>query len=92
MSKASKDVKEAKRATAPCSQYVADIKASKDEAMTFYFNTPELQAIRTQIEEAERLEEEFEKQLKDREYAIVTADPSQPAATPASPPTPAAPA
>ena len=45
--------------------------------------------MRTQIEEAERLEEEFEKQLKDREYAIFTADPNQPAATPASPPTPA---
>merc|ERR1719253_1479851 len=57
--------------------------------MTAYFNTPELQAVRTQIEEAERLEEEFEKQLKDREYAIFTADPNQPAATPASPLTPA---
>ena len=89
MSKANKDVKEAKRASAPCAEYVADIKASKDDAMTVYFNTPELQAVRTEIEEAERLEEEFEKQLKDREYAIFTADPTQPAeASPASPPAP----
>ena len=44
--------------------------------MTAYFNTPELQAVRKEIEEAEKKEEDLEKQLKDREYAIFTAPPT----------------
>ena len=37
-----KEVEQAKEATAPCSQYVADMKEAKEEAMKAYFSTPEL--------------------------------------------------
>ena len=54
MSKANHDAKAAKKASAPCSQYVTDIAAAKDSAMNAYFNTPELQAIRKLIEDSEK--------------------------------------
>ena len=60
--------------------------------MDAYFSTPELKMIRQQIEEAERQEDELEKQQEAREYALAAPTPApapQPAA-PATPPTPAA--
>ena len=55
-----KELQQAKEQTSPCSQYVADMKAAKEEAMSTYFSTEELKMIRKQNEEAEQKEEELE--------------------------------
>ena len=60
LDKIERELKYSKRRTQPCSGYYQKYKAIEEQAMKTYFSTPELQAIRQQVEAADVKEDELE--------------------------------
>ena len=53
--------------------------------MKTYFSTPELQAIRQQVEAADVKEDELEQQIEDREYGLAMQTPTPTYTAPSTP-------